>query len=113
MKYLFTLFCLVSAYGGCESRVRAESPYDNSKLMAWARGVIEREFPNDDGGYYDICDKHAMHVKTADHRMYDNGKVSGGWDLESDMIPVALSVSYEDKPELVNACALILNGAED
>lgn len=86
----------------------------NDSLHRWAGSVIEKAWPDDKGGYYDMCFKRSLRARSNGELINPDGtvkiKLDGTGDHGTDF---ETNVDFEIyPPDVVNACAIILQGAE-
>jgi len=99
------------------SKFDLNKPYSNDSIHIWACDTVikfDESHSKSGGGCYDICDGLSMHVKT-DGWIYDKAQRSGRFKAGAEPgepFPIALSIEAGYSDELINACAITLNGAE-
>lgn len=110
---------MIGAGVGATLKVKMR-PISNDAIHEWAQDVVISAWPKSKNGIYDDCLIASQMVKT-DHKIYDDQEVTDQQATPSDqyadtahkygMMPIGLDPKKFSQ-DLVNACAIILNGAE-
>jgi len=116
MKLLILLAVInigVTTYYGIEKE-KLNNPYGLTNLHEWAITVVKAQgTKHSDLAPYDFCEKHAFKLKTIDNCFYgmEGDPKDKFCHRENNEHPIALD--FEVYPQdLVDACAIILNGYE-